>query len=129
MQKSYLPALVDKRPQHYVVNTDSCGKRGKHWTVIYFPKEGRPCEFFDSLGRAPEYYHRRFRNVLLANGPQYQYIVNRLQALTSDVCGQYCIYFVKESSLGRTMKDICHDFRVNEYKQNDAFVSHFVADI
>jgi hypothetical protein len=38
--------------------------------AFHFPKEG-PAKFVDSFGRAPEAYHRRFRNVLIANGPQY----------------------------------------------------------
>ena len=38
--------------------------------AFHFPLVG-PAEFFDSLGNAPETYHRRFVNVLIVNGPQY----------------------------------------------------------
>jgi hypothetical protein len=44
----------------------------RNGVAFQFPKEG-PAEFFDSFGRPPETYHRRFRNVLLANGPQYKF--------------------------------------------------------
>ena len=120
-----LPALVKKKPRCYVVNTDRCGNPGLHWTVFYFPQRG-PAEFFDSLGNPPEHYHRRFKGVLMANGPRYSYLKNRLQDLDSNVCGHYCIYFVQQRSRGRTMKDICRDFRKNRYVQNDAFVYQYV---
>ena len=70
-----LPALVKKRPRWYVVNTDRCGNPGLHWTVFYFPTRG-PSEFFDSLGNPPEHYHRRFKNVLMTNGPRYSYLTD-----------------------------------------------------
>ena len=122
-----LPALVKRRPRWYVVNTDRCGNPGWHWTVFYFPRRG-PIEFFNSLGNPPEHYHRRFKDVLMANGPRYLYLKNRLQPLDSDACGQYCIYYVQQRSRGRTMKDICRDFRINRYVQNDAFVSYYVTN-
>jgi hypothetical protein len=37
-----------------------------------FPSWDPPI-FFDSLGSAPETYHRRFFNVLIVNGLQYYY--------------------------------------------------------
>jgi hypothetical protein len=40
--------------------------------AFHFPKEG-PAEFFDSFRRASETCRRRFRNVLVANGPQYKF--------------------------------------------------------
>ena len=111
-----LPAFP--RPGYFVVNTDHCGNEGQHWTVFYFPKEGGPCEFFDSMAKAPGYYHSRFEQVLIANGPLYKYIGNRLQALESDVCGQYCIYYVVQRHLNRSMEGICD--------KNDKLVSRFV---
>ena len=80
------------------------------------------------MGNMPEHYHRRFKNVLMANGPRYSYLTDRLQALDSDACGQYCIHYVQQRFRGRTMKDICRDFRINRYVQNDAFVSYYVTN-
>lgn len=122
-----LPAFVKKRPRFYVVNTDSCGKPGKHWVVFYFSET--ICEFYDSLGCTPQYYHTRFKNILLANGSQYRYMTDRIQALDSDVCGQYCIYFIMQRHLNRTLTDICGDFVKHEYNVNDTFVSHYVAQL
>ena len=121
-----LPAVIEKRPVSYVVNTDPCGQPGKHWIAFHFPERREICEFFDSLGRTPQHYHRRFENVLITNGPRYVYIKDRIQALDSDVCGQYCIYFVVQRHLGRTMEDICRDFLKCTHAVNDEFVSRYV---
>ena len=121
-----LPVLVFNRPRSFVVNTDSCGRPGKHWTVFYFPKEGQPCEFFDSLGRTPEQYHPRFKYVLTVNGPTYTFLKDRLQALDSDVCGQYCIYYVMQRHSGRSLTDISRDFRRRDYRRNDDIVYKYV---
>lgn len=50
-------------------------------------------------------------------------------ALDSDVCGQYCIYFIMQRHLNRTMTDICGDFVKHEYNVNDTCVSHYVAQL
>jgi hypothetical protein len=50
--------------------------------AFHFPKEG-PAEFFDSFGRAPETYHRRFRNVLIANEPQYKFTISNFRSFDS----------------------------------------------
>ena len=77
-----LPSTPGRWPTAYVVNTDVKGRPGTHWTAFYFPKTG-PAEFFDSLGRPPEYYHRRFKTVLLRNGPRLKY---KIQSSGSKLC-------------------------------------------
>ena len=39
-----LSTSVKNRPQSFVVNTDSCGKPGQHWTAFHFLPKG-PAEF------------------------------------------------------------------------------------
>ena len=58
-----LPAHVGARPRMFIVNTDTCNRGGNHWVAFHFPLVG-PAEFFNSLGNAPEAYHRRFASVL-----------------------------------------------------------------
>ena len=67
-----LPNKVQRRPRLYVVNSDKREQPGTHWMLFYFPKKG-PSELFDSLGRAPNFYHGRFKTVLMKNGPKYVY--------------------------------------------------------
>jgi hypothetical protein len=76
-----LPAHVEVRPRTFIVNTDTCDRGGSHWVAFHFPLVG-PAHFFDSLGNAPETYHRRFANVLIVNGPQYYYSSSRIHPMT-----------------------------------------------
>jgi hypothetical protein len=80
-----LPARGESRAQSFVVNTVSGDREGPHWVTFHFPKE-EPTEFFDSFGRAPETYHRLFQNVLIANGPQYEFKTFRVQPKDCDPC-------------------------------------------
>ena len=93
-----LPSFVKRKPAAFVVNTDPCSLKGTHWIVFYFPGNGAPCEFFDFLGHKPEFYHPRFKDVLTINACQYQYLIDRLQALNSDstVSIFYCNDFMVE---------------------------------
>lgn len=102
-----IPTTIVKRPVMYVVNTDERGRPGTHWTAFYFPLRG-PAEFFDSLGRAPEHYHRRFKNALIRNGPRYVYNNVPVQPYGTDTCGQYCIYYLRMRCRGWMMKGIAH---------------------
>jgi hypothetical protein len=61
-----LPSHAGVRHRTFIVNADTCDRGGSHWVAFHFPLV-EPTEFFDSLGNAPETYHRRFANV---NGPQ-----------------------------------------------------------
>ena len=63
-----LPTHVEVRPRTFIVNTNTCDRGGNHWMALHFALVG-PAELFDSLGNAPETYHRRFANVLIVNGP------------------------------------------------------------
>jgi hypothetical protein len=122
-----LPSTL-KRCQFWVVNTDKCGERGLHWVVFHFPSRG-PLEFFDSLGNPPEYYHRRFQNILMVNGAKYGYFDSRIQSETSSLCGQYCIYFVLQRMKGRSMNSIAYDFNVFNTHANESLVSDFINDM
>ncbi|VDI00131.1 Hypothetical predicted protein [Mytilus galloprovincialis] len=89
-----------------------------HWVAFHFPREG-PVEFFDSLGRSPEYYLRRFRNVLIATGPQYRFSTTQVQPGSSDTCGLYCVHFVKMRYRNISMEDIVKDFSSRDLMSND----------
>lgn len=116
-----------RKHRFWVVNTDSCGGRGKHWVAFYFPLRGR-AEFFDSLGNSPEFYNTRFRYILTINDPKYQYSNSRIQSETSSVCGHYCIYFIEKRNKG-SMKNIMHDFSVSRLHKNDRLVSDYVKQL
>ena len=103
-----------------IANTDNSDGKGKHWVTFYFNAYGFD-DYFDSLGKPPEYYgFRHFR--------QRRYWMNcdQIQDSNSIVCGLYCIYYVMNRCAGKTMKDIVEPFDINNRTKNDAFVVDFV---
>ncbi len=116
-----IPNIVRRRPKLYIVNTDTSYYSGKHWVAFYFPTNGPP-EFFDPLGHSPDYYHRRFRNVLLINGPQYIYNCRRLQGPESVYCGQFCLYYGYRRCRGMSMRTIVNEFSSTNFALNDEIV-------
>jgi hypothetical protein len=113
-----LPAHVGVRPGTFIVNTDACDRGRRHWMTFHFPLVG-PAEFFDSLGNAPETYHRHFTNVLIVNGPQYYYWWSLIQPDDIDTCGLYCLYYFKRRHRGIELSDIAKDFSIVDLKGNE----------
>ena len=103
-----LPAEINVRPQSFIVNTDNCDRKGTHWVAFHFPKEG-PAEFFDSFGRAPETYHKRFQYVLIANGPQYYLNEKQIQSDDTDTCVYYCVHYIKSRYRKFTIQEVVRD--------------------
>ncbi|CAC5360231.1 unnamed protein product [Mytilus coruscus] len=112
------------RPETYVVNTDICARPGTHWTVFHFPEKGPP-EFFDSLGHRPGDYRRRFERVL---GSTYLYTPDAIQPEDRDICGAFCIHFVRERHRSRSFQDILKDFSTEDLPNNDRKVKTFIRE-
>jgi hypothetical protein len=113
-----LPAYVGVRPRTFIVNTDTCDRGGSHWVAFHFPLVG-PAEYFDSLGNAPETYHRRFAKVLIVNGSQYYYCSSGIQPDDTDTCGLYCLHYLKRRHRGMELPDIVKDFSIVDLKGNE----------
>ena len=90
-------------PFSVISNESAVGTRGTQWAALYFDVY-RNCDFFDSSGGMPKSDIRRFIDKHTTFGCGYGGIacgklrVNRiqLQSYNSDVCGQYCIYFLSK---------------------------------
>ncbi|VDI68724.1 Hypothetical predicted protein [Mytilus galloprovincialis] len=122
-----LPACIERRPQFFVVNSDPCSDVGSHWLVFHFPEIG-PSEFFDFLGEKPEKYQRRFKNVLIANGPQYLYTPDQLQPSDSTACGYYCIHFIRSRYRYESFKDVMKKFSSVNLMANDRTVMKLIRE-
>ena len=120
-----LPYTIKRRPTAYIVNTDESKQPGRHWVVFYFPSRG-PVEFFDSMGRPPDYYYRRFKRVLLNNGRHFMYNDKRLQQQGTVTCGQYCIFYIVHRSRGWSMKRIVHTFDFVNLDYNEQLLNRIV---
>ena len=61
--------------------------------AMYFPDVNRK-EFFDSYGFPPNYYTTRFTKFLASYPGDTERNVGTLQALNSNVCGYYCMFYL-----------------------------------
>ena len=114
-----LPQTIDKYPCGFVANTDPSTKPGIHWVP---PRKG---SWFDSYGKPAEFYGAAFTDFLEKQCDEWDFNDRKLQSDWSDICGQYCIFFLSHRARGYSMNKILQLF-VDNTMLNDAKVSHFV---
>ena len=93
------------------------------WVSFYFPTEKKG-EFFDSYGHPPEFYRDSFGDFLEKYSYEYN-TARKLQSAWSDVCGQYCMFYLSQRARGHCMNKIVHLFD-NNTMSNDNKVFTFV---
>jgi hypothetical protein len=122
--KDQLPAIVKNKPIFYIVNTDPIASPGEHWIAMYI---GDEVEFFDSLGRNPNYYGERLEYFLINNGytNDYNYSCERIQNYESIACGQFCIYYCLLRNMKYTFSEIMNHFNYEDLSMNDDIVTNF----
>lgn len=117
-----LPPLQDvRRPSGLIVNSDPAHKPGTHWLAIHYGKDGKD-EFFDSYGKSPTSYVKSWEEHL---NPRYRYNRRILQGDETTVCGHYCVFYLKQKNLGRTMESVVKCFP-GPKSVNDKKICHWV---
>ena len=88
-----IPVQDMKRSNFFccIANTDASDKPGQHWVAFICLKGKRI--FFDSYGKHPSYY-----NSFWADFDSWTASEMEIQQEDSDVCGDYCIFFLKFAS-------------------------------
>ena len=120
-----LPTVsVNHYPASFIVSTDPKSLPGTHWIAIYLEDEEHG-EFFDSYGQHPTDYNDYFVNFMNKHTTEWKHNENGLQSAFSNVCGQYCIYYLYYRSRGIPMSSIVNRFSLNR-SLNDLFVYNFV---
>jgi hypothetical protein len=119
-----LPQTLIKYPCCFVANTDPSDKPGTHWVAFYFPTEEKG-EFFDIYGQPPSFYRDSFGDFLNKHSYEWKFNTYKLQSAWSNVCGQYCIFYLSHRARGLSMSKIAQLFNDNTML-NDAKVSQFV---
>ena len=109
-----IPQYV-KKPSLYVINTDHSSGPGKHWVCIFVDE--LKMEYFDSLGDEPVELH----DFLSSQKKPYIYNVRRIQSLTSNVCGAYCILYCYFRSRGYDLEYFMNMFS-EDVDANDVLV-------
>ena len=115
--------LCRKFPCTAVLNLDKASQRGSHWVAMYAPNSDL-VYYFDSYGDAPTQLLEKYLK-------QYKRIIHNkrgYQALTSDVCGHYCITFIVLMSLGMKFEKVLELFD-RKGKKIDIFVRDFVNEM
>ena len=111
--------IVRNKPKLYVVNTQKSNQRGQHWIAIYL--NANEPEYFDSLGNIPL---KEFEDFLILNGPHYLRNMKQVQAINSNLCGLFCLFFAYFRTRGVEMQDILNMFK-KDYAFNDLLVKFF----
>lgn len=120
-----LPRKIEKFPCGIIANTDPNFKPGQHWIAFYLttPNSG---EFFDSYGNPPSFYSRNFETFLQHTVSEWTFNSHVLQSTFTNVCGEYCIFYLMHRSRGVSMNNIVKVFS-NNRQLNDESVYKFVA--
>lgn len=109
-------------PHCMVANTDKLGAYGTHWVCMYVPRENS-VEYFDSYAQEPNQYIAKylkpFRRVV--------YSIKELQDLFTDVCGEFCIYFLINRSRNKSFREI--ESYLYKRQDNDEFVDNYVENL
>ena len=113
--------IINIFPSCLIANTDPHDLPGTHWVAMYFvsPYES---EFFDSYGYPPETYD--MDRYLLQDNTYYN--DKPLQGLTSDTCGDYCLFYLFHRARNVNLNTIQAKFRRHDSQWNDAQVATFV---
>jgi len=112
----------EKFPYCCISNTDESHLPGKHWVAFYFEDE-KTCYFFDSYGRPPL---NPFFEKFLSGYTKILYNPIHIQQLFSNVCGQYCVYFIHHKCRNLTYNAILKHFKPENRAFNDKLVNNFV---
>ena len=100
-----LPSPNSSFPYGFIMNTDPHNMPGKHWCAIYMKSPGH-VEFFDSFGQQPKYYNNYFPSWIKSYSQQLIFNDRQIQGPRSDVCGQYCLFYLKLRLTGKSMLTI-----------------------
>lgn len=120
-----IPNIPNHRPVGFIVNTDPIQAPGRHW-ISFFINKDNVIECFDSYGKHPKELSKyiaiflsRFKNIEIND--------KRLQSFKTNVCGQYCLFYLMCRCRGFSMLRTLRHFD-NNLLDNDEFVYNFIND-
>ena len=127
-----LLTVQPKYPCLFIANTERRNHPGKHWVAIYFTPQ-RNCEFFDSYGHSPQYYHRAWLQWIKYHSRSWTYNRLAVQPKYSAACGLHCIFFLYHRCQGMSMTSILNMYSgyppLNDLLAEEDMESHILEDI
>lgn len=103
-------------PKCAIWNTDPLRLPGQHWIAVFWTSQDHG-EVFDSYARAPSFYNAAWRCF-----DPFRRIPQELQGANTDVCGDYCLYYLFHRCRGKTMTQIVRPFSHTDRVYNDTAV-------
>ena len=131
LQTSFLGVYsADRMPQKilpgqtFIVNCCPSDQPGLHWVAI-FKRSANVYEFFDSTGSRPDQYKdlqlpKSCKTILFRP--------KRIQAIGSETCGHYCIFFVYCKARKKSFQSM-DSFFSKSLRENDENICIFLSTI
>lgn len=114
---------TNQYPRCAILNTDPIRHPSQHWVAVYWtsPTSG---EFFDSCAEQPSSLVQRWRCF-----DHFTQIPHALQAWNSDICGDYCLYYLYKRCRGVPLAKIVSNFHWSDLQYNDQAVLERMHDL
>jgi len=121
-QADFVPDMsANERPAAWVLNNERGTSPGQHWIAAFLTQQNRLI-YFDSCADEPNEDLLKF----LSYFPSVTRMEFRIQDYFSELCGQYCVYFVFCLSKGRPFSKFCSKFSRTNLASNDRFVRSWI---
>jgi hypothetical protein len=116
-----------KAGKHFaiIVNNQPSTKEGMHWVCFYKAKDSKEIEFFDSFGLGIHYYPKSLFNFCRKNGKIIHQTKYQYQSNLSDVCGNFCVWFLLNRHKHHNIKKTLAALSSSELLKNDKLVKEF----
>lgn len=117
----HLPRNIRKYPYGFIANTDIHTKPGQHWCAFSGDGQGH-VRFFDSYGRSPSLNSDHFERWIRLNAKTVTINTRQIQSDDTNVCGLYCVFFLRQWLMHDSMEDIVNSFDTHNTRANDSFI-------
>ena len=115
-----LPPFPSSLPKSLIINTAKSDTRGEHWVAIVLQK--KQCFYFDSFGLPiiNDYILEFIRDAY----NKVTYTDNCIQSANSDMCGKFCIAFIKYVHSKSSYNTLIEQFDFVKLYKNDEIVEN-----
>ena len=125
------PACVNpissKEFYFFITNTENHRQSGEHWNAWIV--ENKKLVFFDSFGRDPTHWSfPSFYSEILDDFKEVYFSNVQVQAISSVMCGYFCIHYLYLISHGLDFNDFLVEYSEN-LEKNDEIVYSIVASL
>lgn len=111
-----------------VCNNQKSSESGMHWLAFHKTSQSSTIEFFDSFGFPLQFYPKEMYEFCMKNGSSLEYSSTQFQSNLSDVCGNFCLYFLIKRFQQHTYEEILKGFETKNKLYNDTIVTNFVRE-